>query len=104
MSLKFDLTLFSIPTTIRLTFTNITSEFSAALSATDGGQLAPIITSVKYNIVGRTLDITNNYWVGWFAAIFVEFLEKLANFLLTDFGVPIANMIIPSVTTIAMKG
>lgn len=96
MLAKFDFTLFSIPTEIKMTFENVNTKFSAAISSNEIGQIVPIITDLDYSIENNTIDIENSYWVGWLAVKFVKFIEKMTNFLVTDFGLPLANMIIPS--------
>ena len=95
--LNFDFTLFSIETSINLTLGNITSSFTAAMASSDNGKLMPIISSIDYNIGQKTLDITNNYWLGWIAAFILNFSEKMTNIIVSQFGLPVANIALPSI-------
>lgn len=57
----------------------------------------PIISSIEYHISQKSLGISTGYWVSWLTYYVVSFTEEIINILVLQFGLPVYNIVLPSI-------
>jgi len=57
----------------------------------------PIISSIEYHIGQKTLGISTGYWLSWIVYYVVTFTEEVINILVLQFGLPVYNIVLPTI-------
>ena len=100
---KFDLAFFSIGTGVNVRFGNLTSALTLALSSSQGGQLAPMITDLGFEAESRHLNVENYFWFGDLVEHFLNIGEKVAKLATIEFGIPLANFALPTLSQMVFQ-
>jgi hypothetical protein len=102
--LKLDFTFFSFSSGVRLNFSNITSEMTLALSSSDDGQIAPIITDMKFEAKEKTTEVENLFFLFRVTAEkIINVGQKISGLVASEFGIPIANAVLPKFTQMMVR-
>ncbi len=100
---KFDFAFLSIGTGVIVRFGNLTSNLTLALSSSQRGQLAPIITDLIFKAESRHLQVENNFWFGDLVENFLNIGERVAKLATVEFGIPLANLALPTLSQVVFQ-
>ena len=91
------LSFLTVESEIELDLGNITGSFTAALATNQNGRLVPIISKFDYSILQKTLQLSNGYWISKLITYALSFTEEIITVLISEFGLPLYNIMLPSI-------